>query len=135
MATTRAVVEHELAAAGDETEYGGSLWGRGTGIGGPPSTLIDPLDREGGDSPELRPGGDPMMAVLDALIHDADAGHEVFTDEPIARYLLGERDYWMDGMRRLAEAAAVAAEDQPLVASAFVNHVGVARRRGGPRHL
>ena len=65
-----------------------------------------------------------MMAVLDAVAADADAGREVFTDEPVARYLLGERDYWMDGMRRVAEAAAAAAPGAPLVASAFVNHVG-----------
>ena len=49
------------------------------------------------------------MAVLDALAVDADAGREVFTDERIARYLLGERDYWMDGMRRVWLMAAAAA--------------------------
>ena len=132
---TRAIVEHEVAAGGDEPEYGGSLWGSTSGIGAPRSVLIDPLDREPGDSPDLRPGGDPMMAVLDALAGDAAAGRQVFTDEPVARYLLGERDYWMDGMRRLAEAAAAAADGEPLVASAFVNHVGSRPARRGSRHV
>ena len=121
---TRAIVRHELASAGDDPEWGGSLWAPCSGLGAPPSILVDQRDREPGDSYDLRPGGDPMMAVLDALAVDADAGREVFTDERVARYLLGERDYWMDGMRRVAEAAAAAATDSPLVASAFVNHVG-----------
>ena len=121
---TRAIVRHELASAGDDPEWGGSLWAPCSGLGAPPSILVDERDREPGDSYDLRPGGDPMMAVLDALAVDADAGREVFTDERIARYLLGERDYWMDGMRRVADAAAAAAVDSPLVASAFVNHVG-----------
>jgi hypothetical protein len=119
----RAVVRHELAFAGHDPEWGGSLWAPCSGVGAPPSILVDELDRQPGDSYDLRPGGDPMMAVLDALAGDAAAGGAVFTDERVARYLLGERDYWMDGMRRVAEAAAAAA-DSPLVASAFVNHVG-----------
>ena len=32
---TRAIVEHEVAAGGDEPEYGGSLWGSTSGIGAP----------------------------------------------------------------------------------------------------
>jgi hypothetical protein len=121
---TREVARHELAFAGDDPEWGGSLWAPCSGIGGPPSILVDDLDGEPGDSYDLRPGGDPMMAVLDALTRDPDAGREVFTDDRLARYLLGERDYWMDGMRRVAEAAAAAAADSPLVASAFVNYAG-----------
>ena len=79
---------------------------------------------EPGDSPDLRPGGDPMMAVLDAARRRRrrrPGGVHRRAGRPLPAR---RRDYWMDGMRRVAEAAAAARRLEPLVASAFVNHVG-----------
>ena len=136
VATVTAVVDEELAAAGDEPRDGASLWS----LSPVPSVLYRALDDESepGGTSELLRGSDPMYALLESLGGDGDAGRAVFTDERLAEYLLGQRDVGVDGMRRLAAAAERAAagpdvvagadprllEDAGLVASAFVDHVG-----------
>ena len=135
-ATVTALVDEELAAAGDEPDDGAALWS----LNPVPSVLYRALDDEpeAGGTSELLRGSDPMYALLETLSGDGDAGRAVFTDERLAAYLFGRRNVGLDGMRRLAAAAERAAagpdvvtgadprllDDAGMVASAFVNHVG-----------
>ena len=136
VATIAALVDEELAAAGDEPQDGASLWSSMP----VPSVLYRALDddEDAGGTSELYRGVDPMYALLETLAGDGDAGRAVFTDDRVATYLCGQRNLGLDGMRRLAAAVERAAagpdvvigadaellDDAGLVASAFVNHLG-----------
>ena len=111
------------------------------------ATLSDDFDATG--SSPLQRAGDPIYVLLETLARNGEAARAVFTDPVVARYLLAERRFDLDGLARLAAAAEAAAagpdvvpdapvallHDAALVASAFVNHMGyaprAARRSGG----
>ena len=139
VATTGAVVERELAEAGDEPELGALLWPGTMGLI-PGSILNRELDDadDGNWSSELLRGNDPMYALLEAIAMNGDAGRTLFSDDRVAGYLFGQRQFQLDGLRSLAAAAETAAagpdvvvgadsdtlDAAAVVASAFVNHVG-----------
>jgi hypothetical protein len=136
VAVTKAVVGHERAAAADNPGPDHLPWPFVTWSSRVVATFSDDVD-ETGSSPTQR-AGDPMYELMEALARDSEAARAVFTDAPVARYLLAERRFDLDGLVRLAAAAESAAagpdvgpdapapllKDAALVASAFVNHMG-----------
>ena len=136
VAVTEAVVEHERTAAANDPGSEHLPWPFVTWPSRLVATLSDDSD-ETGSSPMQR-AGDPMYVLMEALARDSKAARAVFTDPDIARYLLAERRFDLDGLARLAAAAESAAagpdvvpdapapllKDATLVASAFVNHIG-----------
>jgi hypothetical protein len=136
VAVTKAVVEHERAGAADDPGPEHLPWPFVTWSSRLAATFSDDID-ESGSSPMQR-AGDPMYVLMEALARDSEAARAVFTDTAVARYLLAERRFDLDGLARLAAAAESAAagpdvvpdapvallKDAALVASAFVNHMG-----------
>jgi hypothetical protein len=136
VAVTKAVVEHERAAAADNPGPEHLPWPFVTWSSRLVATFSDDTD-ETGCSPRQR-AGDPMYELMEALARDGEAARAVFIDPEVARYLLAERRFDLDGLARLAAAAESAAagpdvvpdapvallKDAALVASAFVNHMG-----------
>ena len=136
VAVTEAVVEHERAAAANDPGPEHLPWPFVTWPSGLVATLSDESD-DTGSSPMQR-AGDPMYVLMEALARDSKAARAVFSDPDVARYLLAERRFDLDGLARLAAAAQSAAagpdvvpdapapllKDATLVASAFVNHLG-----------
>ena len=133
---TRAVVEHEQAAAADDPSPEHLPWPFVIWSSRLAATLDGDVD-ETGSSPMQR-AGDPMYVLMEALARNGTTARAIFTDPEVARYLLAERRFDLDGLARLAAAAESAAagpdvvpdapapllKDAALVASAFVNHMG-----------
>ena len=136
VAVTKAVVAHERAAAADYPGPDHLPWPFVTWSSRLVATFSDDVD-DTGSSPRQR-AGDPMYELMEALARDSAAARAVFTDPPVAHYLLAERRFDLDGLVRLAAAAesgaagpdvvpdapAALLKDAALVASAFVNHIG-----------
>jgi hypothetical protein len=136
VAVTRAVVEHERAAAAEDPGPEHLAWPFVTWPSRLVATVSDDVDATG--SSPMQRAGDPMYELLEELARDGTAARAVFTDPAVARYLLGERRFDLDGLVRLAAAAESGAagpdvvpdapppllKDAALVASAFVTHMG-----------
>ena len=136
VAVTKAVVAHERAAAADYPGPDHLPWPFVTWSSRLVATFSDDVD-DTGSSPRQR-AGDPMYELMEALARDSAAARAVFTDPPVAHYLLAERRFDLDGLVRLAAAAesgaagpdvvpdapAALLKDAALVASTFVNHIG-----------
>ena len=66
----------------------------------------------------MQRAGDPMYVLMEALARDSEAARAVFTDPEVARYLLAERRFDLDGLARLAAAAEAAAAGPDVVPDA-----------------